>query len=386
MKIGIVSDLGLPYRGGAEVYVLKLGKELIKSRNEIHWIYSRMSNTKKEEIIDGINCHRVWIPFNKNHMTSRNFFSLTMFPPVLKLSKNLDILQFNTFVAGTTGWIAGKLSRRPYLIMVYEFFKDIWKNLPVSKIEKIIYPQIEKYIAKSPYPLFLTISNYTKRTLMSLGVPEKIIKVIYLGVDHDLFHSGYRPLLKKKYKLKNKKVIGWCGRITLSYSKNLDCLLEAFKIIKKEIGDVVLIFDGKNFEGLLPKIKNAGLKLNKDIIYNGYSSRNDLPYFYASCDIYALPSLSEGFGLAVAEAQACATPVVCFNRGSLPEVVKDKRTGVIVKETSPEAFADGIIKLLINGKLRRKLSKNGPKWVKQFNWKKCTKEHMEAYEKLISSW
>lgn len=386
MRIGIVSDLGLPYRGGAEVYVLNLGKRLAKSGNKVHWIYSRMPNTKKEEIIEGINCHRVWIPFNKNHMASRKFFSLTMFPTVLKLSKDVDMFQFSTFVTGTTGWMAGKLSRKPYLIMVYEFFKDIWGNLPVNKIAKMIYPQIEKYIAKSPYPYFLTISNYTKRSLMSLGAPEKLIKVIYLGVDHDLFHSGYKPLLKKKYKLKNKKVIGWCGRIALSYSKNLECLLKAHKLVKKEFEDAVLIFDGKGFENLIPKIKKVGLKLNKDVIYNGYSARKDLPSFYASCDVYALPSLSEGFGLAVAEAQACGTPVVCFNRGSLPEVVNDKKTGSIVKETSPEAFAEGIIKLLTNDKLRRKLGRNGPRWAKQFNWKKCTKEHIEAYEKLISSW
>jgi glycosyltransferase involved in cell wall biosynthesis len=386
MKIEIVSDMGLPYRGGAEVYVLNLGKELIKLKDEVHWIYSKMPNTKSEEVIDGINCHRVYVPFESRQNISRNFFVFTMFPEVLRVAKNSDILQFNTFVAGVSGWAAGKLSRKPYLIMCYEFFRDLWKSLPVNKVEKIIYPQIEKFIATSPYPMFLAISNYTKRALIDFGVPEKIIKVIYLGVYHDLFHTGYKPILKKKYKLKNKKVIGWCGRLNLSYSKNLGCLLEAFKIIKKENDDVVLMFDGKDFEVMLPKINSFGLKLNKDVIYNGYSSRNQLPYFYSSCDIYALPSLSEGFGLAVAEAQACGTPVVCFNKGSLPEVVKDKKTGIIVKDATPEAFAEGINKLLNNEKLRRTLGRNGPKWVKQFNWEKCAKEHREAYEELISSW
>lgn len=386
MNVEIVSDMGLPYRGGAEVYVLNTGKRLVKLGNEVHWIYSRMPNTKRNEVIEGINCHRVYVPLKEKSLLSRKFFSLTMFPEVLKMAKNADVIQFNSFISAITGWAAGKLSKKPYLTMVYEFFKDIWKNLPVNGIEKIVYPQVEEYIAKSPYPLFLTISNYTKRNLVSLGAPEKLVKVIYLGVDHDLFHKGYKPILKSKYKLKNKKVIGWCGRITLSYSKNLDCLLEAFKIVKREFDDTVLIFDGSDFEGLIPRINKVGLKLNEDVIYNGYSARNDLPYFYSSCDVYALPSLSEGFGLAVAEAQACGTPVVCFNRGSLPEVVKDKRTGIIVKETSPETFAEGIIKLLNSDKLRKRLGNNGPKWVKQFNWDKCTKEHIEAYENLISSW
>ena len=385
MKIGLISDMGLPYRGGAEVYLLNLGRELLKNKNRVHWIYSVMPKTKKNEIIDGINCHRVFVPFKENIKISRNFFTITMFPEVLKMSKKLDVLQFNGFITATTGWMAGKISKKPYLIMIYEVFKELWNKLPVNRIEKTVYPEIEKYIAKSPYPYFLTISNYTKRNLTSLGVPKKLVRVIYLGVDHKVFHPGYKPKLKKKYKLKNKKVIGWCGRIALSYTKNLECLLKALKIVKRE-KDIVLIFDGKGFKELIPKIKKIGLKINEDIIWNGYSSRSDLPYFYASCDVYALPSLSEGFSLATVESQACGTPVVCFNKGSLPEVVSNKKTGIIVGEASPEAFAEGIIKLLNNEKLRKKLGKNGPRWVRQFNWEKCTREHLEVYEKLISSW
>jgi glycosyltransferase involved in cell wall biosynthesis len=386
MKIGLISDLGLPYRGGAEVYILNLGKELVSLGNEVNWIFSTMPKTKKKETIQGIKCHRVFVPFKQKTTISRNFFSVTMFPEVLRQSKKLDVLQFNGFVAATSGWVAGKVSKKPHLIMIYEILKDFWSKLPVSIIEKMIYPKVEKYIAKSPYPCFLTISSYTKRNLVSLGVPKKSIRVIYLGVNHGLFHTGYKPILKKKYKLKNKKVIGWCGRIALSYTKNLGCLLEAFRIVKEELDDVVLIFDGRGFETLLPKIRELGLKLNEDIIYNGYSSRDSLPYFYASCDVYSLPSLSEGFSLAAVESQACGTPVVCFNMGSLPEVVSNKKTGIIVGEASPEAFAEGIIKLLNNEKLRKKLGKNGPRWVRQFNWEKCTREHLEVYEKLISSW
>jgi glycosyltransferase involved in cell wall biosynthesis len=309
-----------------------------------------------------------------------------MFPEVLRRSKDLDFLQFNGFVAATTGWMAGKISKKPHAIMIYEIFRDLWNKLPVNIIEKIIYPQIERYIAKSPYPCFLTISNYTKKNLVKLGVPRKAVKVIYPGVEHELFHTDYRPILKRKYKLKKKKVIGWCGRIALSYTKNLDCLLESFKMVKDEFEDVVLMFDGKGFKKLLPKIKELGLKLNEDVINNGYSSRKNLPYFFASCDAYVLPSLSEGFGLAVAEAQACGVPIVCFNKGSLPEVVKDKKTGIIVKRTSTRAFADGIIKMLNNDTLRKRLSKNAPKWVQQFNWNKTTKEHLQVYEELISAW
>jgi len=385
MKISIVSDIGYPFKGGAEVYVHNLGENLVKLGNEVHWIYSKLPKTKKYEIINGIQCHRVYVPFEKKHTASRNFFCLTMFPRVLKVAKKVDILQFNTFIAGTTGWIAGKLSGKPYLLMVHELFRELWSVLPVSKIEKILYPIMEEYMVRSPYPFFIVPSKYTKNELINLGISEKIISVIYHGIEHDIFHKGYKPILKRKFKIFDRKIIGWYGRIGLSYSKNLKCLLESYKLIKKDVPEAVLFFGGEDFEKIIPTIKELGLEINKDIFYCGSLPREKIPFFYSSCDVFAIPSLSEGFGFIAVVAEACGVPVVCFNKGALPEVVKDMETGIVVKKTSPEDFADGIIKILTNDKLKKKFSENGPKWVKQFDWRKSAMKHLKVYNKLISN-
>jgi len=342
-------------------------------------MYTRQPKTKKEETIDGINCHRIDIPFG------RKFFSIGSILPAYKLAKKVDILQFDTFYGGLGGWVPGKVSGKPHILAVYEFFQELWNIMAKNKVQALLYRTAEKYLANSPYNQFITISEYTKKRMMNLGCDKKLIKVIYLGVDRKLFHSGYNQTFRKNYKLDKKIILGWTGRMNLSQSKNLPMLLKAFKIVKNEVPNVVLAFNGPDFHKLSPVIKENSLKIGEDVIYNGCTPRPELPTFYSSIDIYVCSSLSEGFGLSVVEAEACGKPVVCFEAGSLPEVVKDKKTGIVVKGENEEAFSDAIIELLTNKEKRERYGKEAEKWSKFFDWEKTAKEHIEVYNKLIEN-
>lgn len=385
MKIAICYDLAPPHIGGAESYIINLGSRLA-SKHEVYWLTSRLPNTKRRETYQGMTIERVPILLPRHYLfPGRHSYSLTSFLPLIKLARKMDILQFNSYIAAISGWIVGKFSRRPYLLNVFEFFRDLWQVLSRNSFEKVLYPIIEIYIAKAPYPLILTISNYSKKILTDMGIEARLVKVVYPGVDHELFRPRYEPKLRERPDLHGRKVVGWCGRISSNYSKNLKCLLEAFRIVRKEIPSSVLVFDGTGFEQLAPAIKKLGLKVGEDVVYVGCSPRNQLPHFYSSCDVLALSSLSEGFGLVAVEAQACGVPVVCFRKGALPEVVRHKKTGLLVQDTSPEALAEGVVKILREKGLREKLGRNAVEWIKRFNWERSVEEHLEAYNSVIES-
>lgn len=377
MKIAFFSDMGPPYIGGAQRYVQNLSAELSKYGYEPHWMYTRLPDTKREEIVAGIKSYRVSVP------VGRQFYPLFSIPSAYKLAKKMDILQFDTFYAGLSGWLTGKLVKKPHLLTVYEFFQDLWDDMAKNRLESWFNKRAEEYLARSPYPLFATISESTKRRMVELGCKKELIKVIYLGINHALFNTNYEQAFRKRYKLEKKFILGWTGRMNLSQSKNLPGLIEAFKIVKKAVPNTVLAFDGPDFDKLLPVIKQSSLKLGEDIINNGCSKLSDLPKFYRSLDIYTCSSLSEGFGLSVAEAEACGAPAVCFKAGSLPEVVKDNETGLIAKEMTSEALAESIIRLLNNSKKRKKFATSAAKWAKSFDWKKTAKEYDLMYRQLI---
>lgn len=379
MKLAFFSDSGPPYIGGAQRYIQSLSAELLRYEYEPHWMYTRATSARQEEVIGGISCRRIRIPLG------RQFYPLFSIPAAYNLARKMDLLQFDTFYAGLSGWLVGKLSRKPHLLVVYEFFQSLWDSMAATRAEAWFKKRAEEYLARSPYPMFATISESTKRRMIELGCERNLIKVIYLGIDHKLFHTNYEQAFREKHRLEKKLILGWTGRMNLSQSKNLPGLIKAFELVKKAIPNAVLAFDGPDFDKLVPVIRQSSLRLGENIISNGCSKREELPGFYRSLDLYVCSSLSEGFGLSVVEAEACGVPVACFNAGSLPEVVRNGETGVIAKEMTPEALAESIIQLLSNPKKMQKFGANAAKWARAFDWKKTAREYHQLYSELVGN-
>ena len=86
-----------------------------------------------------------------------------------------------------------------------------------------------------------------------------------------------------------------------------------------------------------------------------------MPDLYRLSRLVVMPSLEEPFGLVATEALACGVPVIASNRGGLPEIVKDGRTGMIVDPTNTKALARAIARLLDDEKLRERMGRLGRK-------------------------
>jgi glycosyltransferase involved in cell wall biosynthesis len=381
----ICSDLAPPYIRGGESYVINLGRELVKLGHEVHWLTSKLPNTKDYEIYQGICIHRVPILFSCRYLfPGRQSFPATAFLPAIKLAKKMDVLQFNTFIAGTFGWLVGKIARKPCLLWCHEMFGELWREIGQNFLEKEIYPFIEKFIANSPYDWFACPSNYSKKTLIKAGAPKEKITVISHGINHKLFNPKAKKNLRKKFSLEKYKIFGYTGRLSIKsvgQSKDFQTLLEATKYVTQKLPNARLILGGYGFEELKPLIKKLGIE--KYVIYVGSRPFEELPQFYASCDVVVGASVAEGFGFMYAEASSCGKPVVAPKAGCIPEIILDKKTGILVEPKNPKSLADAIIELLTNEEKARKMGKKGAEYMKKFTWENSVKKHLEIYEKLI---
>ncbi|MEM5853145.1 MAG: glycosyltransferase family 4 protein [Candidatus Aenigmatarchaeota archaeon] len=386
MRIMICSDLAPPYIGGGESYVINLGSRLAKLGHEINWLTSKLPNTKTYEIYHGIRIHRIPILFSKHYLfPGRQLFPLTSLIPAIKLAKKMDVLQFNTFVAGTFGWIVSKFARKPCLLWCHEMFGELWEKIGRNFFEKKVYPLVERFIATSPYDWFACPSNYSKKTLIKAGAPKEKISVIPHGIDFNLFHPKVKSDLRKKMGLENYKLFGYTGRLSIrgvGQSKNIPILLEAAKYVVHHLKDARLILGGSDFENLKPIIKKLGIE--KYVVYTGKKPFNEVPKFYAMCDVVVGASIAEGFGFMYAEASRCGKPVVAPNAGSIPEIIINNKTGILVQPGDSKALADAIIDLLTNEKKAKKMGKEGAKYTKKFTWENSVKKHLEVYEKLLN--
>jgi glycosyltransferase involved in cell wall biosynthesis len=183
-----------------------------------------------------------------------------------------------------------------------------------------------------------SVSEYLRDDLKKVSNLNS--KVIHNRIDGRRFHKNVKGAkITKKYDLKHKKVLLYVGRITPH--KGIHLLVGAFELVKRKIPNAKLLIVGKpTFSSYFKKLKRIE---DRDVIFTGFVPDEQLPEYYAASDVFVTASQWEGFNLPAVEAQACNKPVVAFNIGSHPEVVKK---GSLVKKKDINSFAEAIVRIL----------------------------------------
>ncbi len=243
--------------------------------------------------------------------------------------------------------------------------------------ERIQY--IQKNFIKNIYTsdMIITGSNYTKEEIIQrLDFPKEKIKVIYHGVDHNVF-KVYKDV-QLSFEIPQKFILS-VGSV--EPRKNL---LNAFKAynaldekIKKEYKLVFVGFKGWNNQEIMKLIDEE----KQNIHYLGYISDIELAKVYNRASLFLFPSLYEGFGLPVLEAMACATPVVCSDSSSLPEVGGD--AVVYCDADNYTDMSKQIQKVLEDENLQKTMIQKGLKRAKLFSWKKSADAHRKLFTLLL---
>ena len=227
--------------------------------------------------------------------------------------------------------------------------------------------------------LIVTVSRYSAQKIVELyGVDEKKIRIVPNGVDLQRFKPTEDcEKVKDLIGGNSEHVILFVGN--LIPRKGLHFLIEAAKYVVKESGDTkfVVVGDGPLRNHLISYTKEQGVSGN--FVFLGDVPEDVLPRLYNCADVFASPSIQEGLGITLLEAQATAKPVVAFNVTAITEVVKDKETGLLVKPDSYE-LANAISSLLSDKQLRERMGHAGREYVyKNFSWNICAQKMSQIY-------
>lgn len=254
--------------------------------------------------------------------------------------------------------------------------------------------------------VIITISEFSKQEIIKLyGVAPEKIKVVYLGFDASKFFvqasDSASPAILEKYKIA-KPYLLYVGR--LEKKKNIANMISAFALAKSHFitQDGVILNEAERSEGsqVLPddpsqvKDDNINLKLvlaggagnqfeeikkiitdsklENEVIITGYVDQADLPIIYNHAAIFLFPTLYEGFGLPILEGMASGVPVITSNFAPHTEVGGD--AAYYADPHSPQALADGIIKMLTDSEFKQSLIAKGLERVKEFFWHKTANE------------
>jgi len=223
-------------------------------------------------------------------------------------------------------------------------------------------------------PIIITDTYAAKEELCALEVvPENNIHVVHLGIDTTVYEKT-TVNSASKFGIYNPYfvVLGSVGE----FRKNTSRIVEAFNIIAQKY-EVSLVFLGKIATQDLNKLVDKK-SISDKIIFTDFISEEEKISLLSNAASLIFPSLYEGFGLPILEAQACGVPVITSELSSMPEVAGN--SAILVDPYSVEAIADAMERVLNDTQLCKDLIKKGYENIKRFSWDKCAAQTEEVYK------
>lgn len=226
----------------------------------------------------------------------------------------------------------------------------------------------------------ICISDQLCDLLLKMGVNEKKIEHIPLGVDINKFKPFNNEKIKGELKVSNERIILFVGR--LDKLKGVHILLKALSLSTFKNFKLLIVGDGLEKNNLIELSKK--LRLDHAVVFFGELKGKKLFELYSLADLFVLPSLTEGRPVVIYEAMASECAIIASNVGGIPEQVKDGYNGFLVEPSNPNQLSNKITYLLKNKDLIEKMGENGRKRIIEegWTWKGYGEKIVQIYKNL----
>jgi phosphatidylinositol alpha-1,6-mannosyltransferase len=203
-------------------------------------------------------------------------------------------------------------------------------------------------------------------------------------VDVEKFNPMDSKAVRQQFGLGNEPCVLFVG--SLIPRKGLPFLVEAAKKIVQENADTKFLIVGEGPLKYQLTVALESANLSGNFRFLGNLKEEALSAAYNCADVFVLPSIQEGQGIVLLEAQASSKPVVAFDVGGVNEAVRNGETGLLVKRGSSSELADALLRLLSDKPLREKMGANGRGFVSEnFTWDICTQKMVKVYSEALGN-
>jgi glycosyltransferase involved in cell wall biosynthesis len=406
MRICLLCNRGNMYSGGQGVYLYYLSRELQKLGHEVHIIvgppYPHVAEGVTEHRVENLNLFEFGFP-KKNPFqifTPLNLYELVatrlgMFPEMFsfsfrayqKLRELLPYCRFDIIHDNQTlgyGMLLMKAFNIPIVATVHHPL-PIDRKSDIAYIDRArerfgritFYPFVMQHLVTWMMDRVITVSeSAAEETRNTFKVPQKKIRVVYNGIDTEMFRelNGERK--------ENGRLLVVAN--TQDRKKGVVYLLGALRLLREDMDVKLTIVDrGAPDNEYTPALVDR-FGLNGSVEFTGRLNLEELVEYYARAEIAVVPSLYEGFCLPAAEAMACGLPVVATTAGALPEVVDDGKCGILVPPRDHHALAGALKRLLSDKDLRQTMGKEGRERVERlFTWEEAARRTVDVYREVL---
>jgi glycosyltransferase involved in cell wall biosynthesis len=353
--------------GGITEYLYQLCRQLHGKDGVAMWVASRGGEREIDFSNLGVTCLNIPLT-TKSEASPKVLWSFFQLWPLIGRAK-IDVMHANTRVTQVLADLLSWVSRIPVVTTCHGYFKP--------RLSRRLWPCWGRKV--------IAISDPVRQHLLAdLGVAPERVALVYNGVDSDQFRlrSG-DEIAEAKVRFgcdPKKKLVGHIGR--LSSVKGQRYFIQAAAELCRKRNDLqfLLVGDGPERAGLEALVKAQAL----DSVFLMKPTVSDTSEAYAAMDVFVMPSLQEGFGLSVLEAQARGVPVVVSGAGGLSTLVRDRETGLIANPMDSASLAGAIETCLDDIVLRRTVVESARRQaVEKFSVRRMALETRVVYSEIL---
>ena len=339
-------DSSHPEGGGSELYVEKAAAALAGRGSAVTLFCAAYPGAPPQEVVDGVR-------------VVRRGGRLSVFLHALAWHAGGRLGPHEVVVDVQNGlpFFARLWCRRPVVVLVHHAHREQWRVVfgrLLGRLGWLVESRLAPRLLRGAR--YVAVSASTRRELVAQGVPAEAVTVVHNGAE-----VPARPAAPKS----PYPTICVLGRLVPH--KRVELALAAAARIRHRLPDLHLQVIGRGYwEGEL-RAAAERLGLGDAVEFLGFVDEATKHRALASAWVLAMPSLKEGWGLAVVEAAGHETPTVAFrSAGGVAESVVDGRTGLLVDDAGE--FADALELLLRQPELRRRLGRAAREHASRFTW------------------
>jgi glycosyltransferase involved in cell wall biosynthesis len=359
MKILILNwrDIKNPSGGGAELLTQEMAKRWVKAGHTVTQISSAFPKSKSKEVIDGVTFIRRGAWWNVQ------FFAMYYYLRYLQKRTDIIIDEVHWFP-----FFSYLYAPKKTVAFVCEVANKLFFTIfpfPIALCWRLIEKFYLKVYKKVPV---MVISQSTREDLIKEGHAKGNIVVLPMGLSVPKKNHDYP-------KEKNPTLI-YVAR--LNKQKGIFDTLDAFRLVKNEISKAKLWIVGSGDGDTIAHVNKQlnKLQLESSVTLFGFVSEEKKFELLSKAHLLISASVQEGWGLTIPEAGLTKTPAIVYNTQGFRDIIENKNDGILV-EPNPKALAKGILKVLKDKKLYRKLQLAVVKKAKQYSWDNTSNKSLQ---------
>lgn len=371
MRIGLNLLYLLPGEvGGTETYAAGLLRGFAKVASDHSFYVLVNQEARNWPLPASSSLTRVVCPVGGNRRGLRYLYEQSIFARLLR-KLDLDLVH-------SLGYVGPVWAPCPSIVTIPDLNYVVLKS--TIRAERRLVLRAFSGLAARRSARIITISEYSKKQIAQYWkvAPSKI-RVTHLGGGWVEDHAPRtrRAREGEMMELPRPYIAAFGGG---SDHKNIERLVEAFSLASSLLPHSLVLI-GRISEGAKRAVGRLDAAVRARTISVGHVPASDIQPLLSTAEFFILPSLYEGFGLPLIEAQLSGTPVACSNAGSLPEVAGGST--LLFDPESTEDIRRALLVMAGNSSLRDELREKGQRNVQRFSWTKTARETLRVYHEVV---